>query len=47
MKYLIKLVALFCKIYPYAMMGFIVYLIIIIIYSMFNGVSDIFLRINK
>jgi len=47
MKYLIKLVALFCKIYPYAMMGFVIYLVIIVIYSMFNGVSDVILKINK
>jgi hypothetical protein len=47
MKYFIKLVALFCKIYPYAMMGFVVYVVIIAIYSMFHGVSDIFLKINK
>ena len=47
MKYLVKFIAYFRKIYIYAMMGFIVYAIIIVIYSLFNGVEDIILRINK
>ncbi len=47
MRYLVKFIAYFRKIYIYAMMGFIVYAIIIVIYSLFNGIEDIILRINK
>ena len=47
MKYIIKLLAYLRKIYIYAMMGFIIYAVIIVIYSLFNGVEDVILRINK